>query len=60
MLAVAPFSWDTVDVVAISLIATAIMQMMIFVTIILLMDKDPNSMDFVICQSAALLKDAAQ
>ena len=60
MLAVAPFGRDTADAVAISSVATAIMQMMIFVTIILLMDNDPNSMDFVICQSAALLKDAAQ
>ena len=60
MLAVAPFSWDTVDVVAISLIATAIMQVMIIVTIILLMEQDPKATDIVICQSAALLKDAAQ
>ena len=60
MLAVAPFSWDTVDVVAISLIATAIMQMMIIVTIILLMEQDPKATDIVICQSAALLKDAVR
>ena len=60
MLAVAPFSWDTVDVVAISLIATAIMQVMIIVTIILLMEQDPKATDIVICQSAVLLKDAVQ
>ena len=60
MLAVAPFGRDTADAVAISSVATAIMQMMIIVTIILLMEQDPKATDIVICQSAALLKDAAQ
>jgi len=60
MLAVAPFSWDTADAVAISSVATAIMQMMIIVTIILLMEQDPKATDIAICQSAAPLKDAAQ
>ena len=63
MLAVAPFTWDGSDVVAISLVVTAIMQAMTFVTMQAQWQRAkahiPAPGDIVIFQSAALRKDAA-